>query len=152
MSSELLFRVFDNRSIVGLDTQNGFTAAALTPFDPSMNPVSAKADVEAHANWGNKTPTPLISTTSDYKQAARFAQLRELRGCGDVRIAIIDDSKLTGVVKVYRMLDLVKTLDARIIDKARNESEYVCVHRIPKNAIQSVYTVREFKFYVSNKG
>lgn len=114
MSPDLLFRVFDDQSIVGFDNINGFTAAALTAFRPYEDPVSAKADVERHARWANNTPTPIISTISSYQLAARFARGRSLQQHGNMHVAIIDRSKLEGVVDIYQMLDLVETLGAHI--------------------------------------
>jgi len=143
--SNHLYRVVDDESFIKFDGQTGFTAGSQTAFDPWT--AHANTFVERHANWGNRSPTPFISTTSSFENAAHLANKRVRRGCSNVQVAIIDRGVVERNSSVYHMSTLIDITHAQIAKFARNEHEYVCVHRIPHEAVIRVCTLLEFEVY-----
>lgn len=94
-------------------------------------------------------PTPLISTTDSEDHAWRLACNREEHGRTNIHVAIIDRDRLESYVNVYRMLDLVRAIDAEIAPKAYSRHEHVCVYRIPIDCIVRFYTLSEFMWHIN---
>lgn len=139
-----LYRITDDDSRDKFSEANGFIAP-IDQFDPSAQ--GAKTFVELHLDWSNKKPTPFISTIDSHHNAIYLAEKRARRKMG-VRIAIIDRDKVEsqGVV-VYHMESLVRDTIAILPSVARNNTEHLCVHRIPREAILKICSLEEFSHY-----
>ena len=147
MQNHQHYRVFDDQSFIKFDERTGFTAGTLV--DPFEDTQSTKIHVERHANWGNRIPTPFISTTTSRENALHLAEKRAHRGHLNIRIAIING---LAVGSVHPVSVLITTTGAEIDGIARNRSEHLCVHHIPREAITKVCTLSEFINYCSEQG
>jgi hypothetical protein len=132
--SNHLYRIFDNGSFVKFDKQTGFAAGSQTAFDSSA--ADANIFVERHADWGNRMPTPFISTTSSLNNAAYLAG-KPLRS--NVRAAIIDRAVVERHSRVYYLLELVNSTGAQIAQIARNDNERICEWYVPGYRHQRAY-------------
>jgi len=138
MPPRFLYRVYDDQSVSRFDEVDGFLAGNPNAAF-NRNRYWAKFVVRRHMHWGNRRPTPFISVTASRAKALHYATQREKMGHRDVSIAKIDTAKLraSGVI-FYHMASLVKKTGARIDPVAWNYSEYLCMWRIPPEAVVEV--------------
>jgi hypothetical protein len=130
----ILYRVTDNTSFRILDA-----GTTTEPFN--LKDASAKAIIEAHANWSNRRPTPLISMTDSRVKALEYVDQRRDKGRRNIQITVIDPFALQrDGVALHKMLDIVDKTGAVIKTVARSPCEWVCVHHIPKSAVIRVET------------
>ncbi|KAL7271314.1 hypothetical protein RUND412_005935 [Rhizina undulata] len=145
-----VYRVYGSSSASVFDQTTGFVAANVNFVFDCWNNYSGLVDaLEQHAVWSNRIPTPFISVTSSYNHVCSSAQARERRGRRNVRVAEINTTALLMQrVRVLRMRKLVKVLNLSIPPRANgNVNEYLCLFRIPRFAVNRVYTVDEFSWY-----
>jgi len=136
-----LYRVFDESSVSSFDEDTGFVAGLPNgAFD--RNKYWAKHVVQRHMDWGNRSRTPFISTTS-LQKAEHYAEQRlEEWGHDGVYIAKIDTATLRAAgVEIFHMATLVREVRAYIVPPAWNQREYLCLHRIPPEAVIDCWMV-----------
>jgi len=135
---QVVYRVFDDESVSRFNEADGFVAGNPDgAFNRHMR--GAKYVIQRHMRWGNRRPTPFISVTDSRAKAVHYARQRRELGHGGVSIAKIDTAALrTSGVIVYHMATLVKRTGAHIDPVAWNYFEYLCLHRIPHEAVIDV--------------
>jgi hypothetical protein len=150
MTSEQLFRVFDDNSVSSFTPGHGFIAGdASHPFDPNHRK-GAKVVVERHANWYNRIPTPFVSVVDTFEKAGDLAQSMSADTGSEIQVAIIDHARLRNDygIDVYRFTELIKITKAKVDPATRsNHAHFVCVHCIPSGAVMEVCTLDEFQRY-----
>jgi hypothetical protein len=145
--SKYLYRIFDEESASWFDDVAGFLAADRgIEFDVNKDPASARYIVESHAEWSNRDPTPLISATNDRNDAMYLARKR-LERRTTVRIAVIDYETVKEISPVYHMMSLAHSLGVDLPRKAQNNSEWVVVGQIPRNAVLEVLNEPSFRAF-----
>jgi hypothetical protein len=147
-----LYRITDNTSRDQFSEIDGFVVPKRDTFD-EFNPTGAGARefVELHLDWSNRRPTPFISTV-DSPHIAMYLTRKRILGRTGVRIAIIDRDAVENQEAVYHMESLVDTAQANLPSYARNDTECLCVHRIPREAILKLCSPEEFEFYFERLG
>jgi hypothetical protein len=150
MTSEQLFRVFDDNSVSSFTPGQGFIAGdAFHPFDPNHRK-GAKVVVERHANWYNRITTPFVSVVDTFEKAWDLAQSMSADTGSEIQVAIIDHASLRNDygIDVYRFTELIKITKAKVDPATRSDhAHFVCVHCIPSGAVMEVCTLDEFQRY-----
>ncbi|KAG2119207.1 hypothetical protein DEU56DRAFT_137636 [Suillus clintonianus] len=136
-----LYRVYDEESCSQFNRASGFVASIPNAvYNPEHR--NARRQLKQHMNWGNRYRTPFISVTGSREKALEYALQRVEMGRRTVSIVKIDSSRLERAnIDVYRMCDLVEQIGAYIKPEANNEHEYLCVRRIPANAVIECLTL-----------
>lgn len=151
-AQKYLYRIFDEESASWFDDVAGFLAADRgIEFDVNKDPASARYIVESHAEWSNRDPTPLISATNDRNDAMYLARKR-LERRTTVRIAVIDYETVKEISPVYHMMSLAHSLGVDLPRKAQNNSEWVVVGQIPRNAVLEVLNEPSFRAFCQEQG
>lgn len=146
-AQKYLYRIFDEKSASRFDNVKGFLPAGRDiTFDVNNDPVSAMSIVERHAEWSNRDPTPLISVTNDRTEAMHLA-LKRLERRNAVQIAVIDYELVKEISSVHHMMSLANSLGVPLPLKAQNESEWVVVGQIPRNAVLEVLNTPSFRAF-----
>jgi hypothetical protein len=132
---EFFYRVFDDESVSQYDQDDGFCASRKA-FYPNRH--WAKFVVERHMDWGNRCSSPFISVTSSYDKALTYLAQREQMG-RNAWIAKVDVQILEQEgVRFWHMQTLAKRVGAYIEPVAWNESEWLCLHQIPAQAVVEI--------------
>ncbi|PYH84429.1 hypothetical protein BO82DRAFT_351980 [Aspergillus uvarum CBS 121591] len=117
------------------------------PFRPQDWRQRSDLQVElwVHLNWGNRRPTAFISTSSDREWAFHEAKRRRRAGETNVRVHMIDASRLGAyrsreghkvtVMKLDTWLNVAKTYLPEYADFPCSENEYLFLHCIPEDLI-----------------
>lgn len=138
MAPREFYRVEDARSRARyVDGEGIFAEDTDTPVRFANRGTTLRDQINEHLHWGNRNPTPFISTYCDEHAARNEAERRVGRGMEDVRIYFIDMDASYERAE-YRNLRLLATnLDLQIMNNARHNSlhEWVFLHHIPDSAV-----------------
>jgi hypothetical protein len=127
-----LYRIDYDASLTTYDSKTGFQAGDTTTFLSDFQTELFLTSVETHRDWHSRTRSPYISMFADKENAETWARRWEFyngRPCDIVEI----DSTMLADSRVYYIQDLQNRLS---LGGPRN-SEYLCLHHIPKKAIVS---------------
>lgn len=93
--------------------------------------------IEQHLDWGNRHPTPFISTYCEKSVARREAERRVEQGKKDVRIYTIDMDDSDEPAQYRDVRPLAEKLGLYINNYAWHNSmyEWVFLHHVPDDAI-----------------
>lgn len=138
---QYFYRVFDEESRSQFHETSGFVASIPNAvYNPAHR--NARLELERHMNWNSSYSTPFVSMTASREKALEYALQRVDKQRRTVTIAKIDSSRLKKAnVDIHWMCALVEQTGANIKREAMNEHEYLCVHRIPANAVIQCLTL-----------
>ncbi|KAK1938957.1 hypothetical protein P3T76_009032 [Phytophthora citrophthora] len=99
-----------------------------------------KISVEQHLNWGNRYPTPFVSTFADCRHAKYWARQRVKNGARYVVILEIDPSQLG---PIFRVLQLVRDygVSTNLLEHMYRD-EYLILQKIRKRSIIGTEVIR----------
>jgi hypothetical protein len=129
---QTLYRVDYDDTLTTYDSEMGFQAGDTTTFLSDFQIELFVISVEAHRDWHSRIRSPYISLFSDRENAENWATRWELYNSRPCQIVEIDGTRLADS-RVYCVRDLQNQFG---LSGPRN-SEYLCLHRIPKKAIVS---------------
>lgn len=129
MSSQFLYRAFDEYHSSGVNSSNGFHAGVRKSEYQDHDCDS----VREHFDSNNRSPTPWISTTDNLLRAIKRAQqLSGKHGRAGVSIAVIDVQQCRNF-QYYLAEDLAEQFDLE--PRPWHDEEYLFRWRIPKKAV-----------------
>ena len=138
MGPYIFFRVEDEDSRARYFDEEGILAEDKDTWVDFKNwDEGLLGEVERHLDWGNRVPTPSISTYCHEGVALREAERRVRDGKKDVRIYEIN-MRESDERREYRNLRLLaEKLDFDIPERAWNNSkyEYIFLRHVPDSAI-----------------
>lgn len=139
MAPRVFYRVEDADSGARFVKKVGILAADTdTVVDFEGEQAALPDQVKRHLDWGNRIPTPFISTYSSEFTARNEAERRLRRGKVDVTIYKIDTRSTHKRVEYRDVRRLADKLRVTIQDEAWHNSKYewIFLHCVPDDAVE----------------
>jgi len=131
----LLYYVSHSGSQATFAPEQGIRARDTQSYFPYPNMESAFVkSLQEHFNWGSSTPSPYISVMANKVHAENWALDCEARTNTETYVHEISKRKLM-TSYVFKAVSLAEALHFQLPRRARNKSEYLVLHRIPRKAI-----------------